>query len=986
MTPLEFLRAVWPDRGFYCIATPFASGVGFDHKVFDTIDAAAAYCDKVSGTKNVYFATHVLKAERIWNTQARRDKQTGEWKAGWSVRTQKNMRACRILFFDLDVGIPESGKLPKYETQIEAAAALMNFVTETGLPRPMVISSGNGIHVHWVLDRELDSHTEWLTLAQRLKQLASHYKLRFDPSRTTDSASVLRVSGTFNHKGGVTKPVEAKTPPITTSVEDFMELLGTALDSVGIAPKADVKATAAAVEGLGDNTKKTFDGAAPPMKAVIKVCPQMKRLVEAAGLSSEPEWYWGDIGVVLYSAEGREGCHKISSYGGHRGYSRAACDAKIDQWLAKASGTTSCAVLSEKCGNDLCSTCTHVTENSYPIVIARNYDIAPPPKILELVDNVMVERTIPNPPMPYKRDRTLGVSVLMENKEGKQYTLPIYPYDLFPVERAAAKETEQHHWRAHLPHGVIKDFVVEASTFVDDRALMGRLANNGVYTSKFTELRNYMSAYIQELQRQHPTSTQHDHLGWTEDLKFVMPDKVYGIGTSDPVSLTKAAATMKDIVRQKGTLQEQVRLLHFFDDPVYVAHQFFILGGLGSPVLPFTNHNGVVLNATGETGASKSTALYTAASFWGPPKEYTINGLDEGATTLSRAAQRDLLCNLPTCIDEITLIASDVARSFAMNATQTGPRKTLDRDSTPKTRSKHERSSITMTTSNRSLHDAISVQNAAGQAAAIRVFEILFKKTYFHTIPQANEYIRGILANYGHIGPVVLPVVIANYEKVKKRVIETMNRLGATTSQTQEERFWFAVAAVNLVMGEIAVKRNLISWDIPAIERWFIQSQIDEMRGTIKAEAQTSSAVTTLTNYLEHINGNIIMTTKALSGPSNLQFPQQAPRGEMLAHYEIDAKFIYVLKDGFRAWCQRRGQYSQAILKELVLKGVVPALDTKRTLGLGTNYAKGRSACFTVDMSHSEIAELKLVPVNPLPAQGQPASTTGVKPNLTVVK
>lgn len=975
MTPSDFLRSVWPDEGIYCVATPFQNG-GMNHKVFEDILAAANYIQRVSATENVYFATHALKAERIWTQQHHKDKETKAWVPGWSVRTQANARASKVLFFDLDV---DPSKPSKYPTQAAAVIDLKRFVRETGLPIPMVVSSGGGLHVYWILDRALASASEWLTQAARLKQLAGHHGLKFDPSRTTDSASVLRVAGTFNLKGGAARPVSVLVPGTVTTVEDWTSLLDDALDAVSLIP-APAK-HAAVVTGLGSNTKREFDAPPPPMVALIKACAQMQRLALLKGNNSEPEWYHGDVGVVLFTKNGRENVHKISQ--GHPNYTRAETDAKIDQW---STGPTTCAKLAEVCGpahEHLCASCPAVKQNSSPVWIASLLDKAPPPVITHLVGVEMVELSIPDPPMPYKRVVGRGIEMLIEGKDGKQFSVPIYPYDLYPLERStnASQETEKQMWRVHLPHSQVKDFAVEASAFVDDRALQVRLANNGIYAPKFPDLRSYMSAYIQELQRLRPVSVQHNHLGWIEDhTKFVMPEKVFHPdSTVQPAALSAVAAGAKDFVGTKGTLAEQVRLMKFFDHPAYVPNQFYILASLGAAIFFATGHHGTIIHATGEAGASKSTALYTAASIWGPPLDYVLNGTAEGATALARNARRDILSNLPTCVDEITHIAADVAKTFTMNVTQPGKRIRLKQDGTTRdTGTPNDRASMILTTANCSLHSLLQIDNTAGTAGSVRVFEILFEKRGIHLPHEANAFLRGIKENYGHIGERFIQVVVAKREMVVKRVIKVMEDLGIAANMREEERFWFAAAAAALVAGDLANKLGLLSYDIAKIEHWIIHKQLPQMRGTVMAEAQSMSALSTLMDYLEHINGDMIKMARPHSG--NLPYPMQLPRGQMLGHYDLNGKVIYVLKDGFRRWCERRGQYSQAILKELCSPtGVVPLMDVKRTLGQGTDHAKGRSNCFVVNMTHRDVSGVQLAVTPP------PAVAAGQRPNLKVV-
>jgi hypothetical protein len=54
---------------------------------------------------------------------------------------------------------------------------------------------------------------------------------------------------------------------------------------------------------------------------------------------------------------------------------------------------------------------------------------------------------------------------------------------------------------------------------------------------------------------------------------------------------------------------------------------------------------------------------------------------------------------------------------------------------------------------------------------------------------------------------------------------------------------------------------------------------------------------------------------------------------------------------------------------------IVPATNTRRTLGAGTEYAKGQSWCFTVNMSHPDVTgavDLKLVAGGGGGEQGRP--------------
>lgn len=987
MTPIEFLRTVWPAQGLYCIATSYPSGA-MKHKIVETIEEAAAYVDTVSATENVFFNIHTLKAPRIWSEQVHKNKETKKWEAGWTERTQENARSARDFFFDLDVGHDEPNKPPKYLTQKDALTDLLRFIEATGLPKPMVVSSGSGLHVHWLIDQELDSNTEWFTHAARLKQLALHYKMKIDTSRTTDTASMLRVAGTFNRKKNKPiRPVEVLALPTIVTFQEWAAALVTAIDAVDLVPKAAKKVVDDS--GLGSNTKKTYDGPPPSMRALITVCAQMRRLATLKGCNSYQEWFWGDIGIVKFTENGHENCHKISS--GYPGYTYAETDAKIDTWR---SGPTTCEKLNEVCGEanaHLCAECSFVKKNSSPLWAAALYEKASPPEVQELIGLELVTIKIPDPPLPYKRNKNGGIEIIMETKDGKQYINAIYPYDLYPIERSrsGAKETELQSWRAILPHDTIRDFTIEASTFVDERALSAKLANNGIYSTKFGDLRNYMSAYIQELQKLQPLHVQHPHLGWADDhTKFILPDKaIHADGSVHKASLSVAASATKEFVHKKGSLQKQLELFNFFNRPEYVASQLVIVSGLGAPLFGMTGHHGVILNCAGEPGSSKSTAIYTAASMWGRPESYVLNGTNAGATLLFQSSRRDILGNLPSGIDEITHIAPEFARTMAMNVSQNTGRRTMGRDSVAKLVDEGDRSSIMMTTANTSLHSLLAVNNPAGTAASVRVFEVEFRKLYIHETWEADAYLAALNENYGHPGEIFIAAVIKHYDQVKAAVIKEREILAKIARMEAEERFWFDLAAADIVGGRIAYHMRLIPYNMTLIRDFIIEDRIPTLRGIVHAEAAAVSPATVLTDYLERINGNMIKTLKPATG--NLPHPVQEPHGELLAHYDITTKTCYVLREGFRRYCERRGQYSQNFLKQLVDKRIITDANMKYMLGRGTNWAKARSTCFVIDMEHPDIADIQLkivTPVTQIPVTIQnPAPPLKGKPNLKVI-
>jgi hypothetical protein len=958
MTPSEFLRAVWPDEGIYCLAVPRGNGA-FKHWTFDTVEAAAAHAAVAAGSSDVYFNIHTLREKQVWDAK-KINARTGEV-GGWTVRKQTNMVAAKCFFFDLDVGAAAE----KYDTRQEALAGLVDFLKQTGLPKPLVTSSGGGFHVYWLLTDPLPSD-EWRDHATRLRQLALHYGLKADRSRTTDVSSVLRVVGTFNRKDPLNpRPVTIVAPGKPTATGVFVKELNESITKAGVTPQQAPRLTQAE-SLLGSNMDMEYDGPQPTMVAVLTACAQMRRIAMLKGQFSEPEWYRIAIGVGRFTENGNRNVHKLSA--GHPGYSQSACNAKIKQSENAQKGPSSCASVAytSGVGDSICTGCPFQGRVYGPIQAALFKDPAPPPLHEEKIGDQVVTIEIPDPPKPFIRLKDgAGIAVAAKNAEGVEEHQKIYDYDLYPVRRLSNVQQglEQQVWHVSLPRGEAKDFTLDADMLYDGRKFVTAIAHQGIYPHKghIPTLQEYMVAYIAQLQKLADADAQCNHLGWGGDDQsfFILPDKImHPDGSVKPAQLSLGATRASKDVHTAGTLEEQVRLLSFYNSPAYLPNQFFILASLAAPIFYATGHHGVIINASGDAGASKSTSLYTAASFWGQPELYPINGTNNGATVRGRNERVTVLANLPVCVDEITHMPPKDAVDLAMSITQPGHRIRLQTDGVERASIGSYKATIMLATANNSLHGILSLDNAAGTAGSMRVFEITFVPGKVHQKWEADDFLFKLKQNYGHIGPQFIYHVLKNREAVVARVREVMKEIDETANIRAAERFWSATVAGVIVAGEIAYQLGLLPYSVDALRKWVLEYQIPMMRGIVTQEYSDPMAI--VANYLESINGNIIAMRKP-QGHSNISNVIHMPRsGELLAHYDLDDRIMFVLKSEFKSYCSKIGANSTKIIEELHQPRdgarIVPQPHTRRVLGAGTEFAKAQTWCFSINMDHPAVS------------------------------
>jgi len=1053
MTPGKFLRLIWPAEGFYCIAHPFrpegSKQTVYAHKVFRTISEAVTHVAEQTHVTDVYFAMLPLAAERVWDAE-KTDYKTGQ-KGAWAVRKQSNSLCSKVSFFDLDVGSDPH----KYPTQRDALAALLKFLNDTGLPMPMLVSSGGGVHVYWVYDEAVPVQP-WRQIAADMRALAEGLGLKVDTTRTTDSSSVLRVPGTFNWKDRSNpRPVKVLQEGPTTPVETFKRIIQDAMIRHGITGKVAAQPGAAPVAGAEGFGQQTFNDFGPPptLNELAGACAQVRKIISSQGDKSDPHygeldntaWYRGLIGTISHTENGDDWCRKLTAL-----HPRDVADIETKLQQTKTFPPAKCATLREfmPWKDSPCLTCRFYVQTPEgreqaagvpnPLAATRRSTLAPqptmalpsstsdttsapatpssspstmgtatassaptpppipasatgataspspssaapaPPMQLMAPGAAIQAVLIPNPPKPYERLKTGGIAVTQKDKDDNDVTKVIFPHDLYPVKRLVNNETgtEQQIWRATLPRSGAKEFTIDAAVLYDGRQFSSALSSNGLYPNKadLPALQDYMVAYISQLQRDLDADNQMGHLGWTDGYRqFVLPDKVlHEDGSVRNSSLTEGARRAAQFVVKRGDMRSQIALLDFYNHPEYLPNQFAILCGLASVIFYATGNHGVVVNMSGESGASKSTTLYAMAGLWGDPTLWPINGTNRGATANARAQRIITNANLPTAVDEITHLPAKEAIDLVMNITQPGHRLRLGTDGAEKQISDNYKSAIMISSANSSLHGLLSTDNAAGTAGSMRVFEMKMLAQRVHTKAEADEFLRQIRANHGHIGEVFTHWVVRNRVLAEKMVQMAMARIDSEGAIQSSERFWSAVIAVVLVAGDIAGMLGLCSYDTEALKQWALKVQVPYMRGVVKEEYRDPLAV--LTDYIAEKHGNIVVVSKSTSIGQNTNGAHTAgdsayavnrPNGALLGHYDQKAGVLYLLKQGFKDHCSRIGATSSRILDELAAPTVIAGQQprpivtnraNRRTLGAGTDLAKGQTWCFTVDMTHPGIA------------------------------
>lgn len=949
MKARDFLALVWPAAGYYCIAVPTTNPQGnrvYKHSIHDNMDDAYLDGRARYKTNDIYFGVFTHIADRVMNLK---------WQKMLPSRKRENMAQAKCLFLDLDVGKGTG----KYATQADALSALARFIFRTSFPAPIVVSSGNGLHVYWPLKDPVDA-SDWKPQAANLRAILDANNVMYDPSRTTDTTSVLRMPSTLNHKD----PADLKKVEVLFEGDGEIDNLTffTLLTLIG---GNMTQVYAPAHQGvLPSNIGPGTNFPATDPDDVAAECAQVREVRDKKGVVPESLWY-PVVGLLSYCANGRQTAHAWSS--GHPNYTPAETEAKMTQWQANSS-VPSCAKLNSDGVQGLCQKCPHWGgQFKNPVVIVNKKPVT---QAFVAQTTILKALGCPppvcDPPKPYAR--TQGLSVTRWDDVKNLTLTTLHEFDLYPISVSSGIVGEH-----KVNNGVStwvgreytiskrvtwRTFEVPNELLSDVRELAKHMTGHGWFIPITVDVAKYMSAYLRELKAHVGLRQQATHLGWPdkdETDRFILNGKaITAQGLVEPCVMAKTTEIATDGMTQGGTLAGQIAALRFFNRRGYEAQQFIILASLGTPLVIATGQHGVAINASGDSAAGKTMTLKAGAAIWGNPAKFIVNGTANGITTHAREARAAALLNLPTFVDEITHMLPEDARAMVMSATQAQLRSTLKSDRTPREpKLPGYRAGTLIMSGNSSLHQTVnSGNNQAGTANSARVLEVQYDKTrQSHTKDEADAAGREFDTHYGWLGEYFMSRAMPSMPMLFDSVERMMQRINHDTNAAGIERFIVAAGAIVFVAGAYASYLGVIDFDIDALYRWYLRTLVPSARMQLSEQ----SASIACDNILREFISAQVLNTVVYDTTANIAHPLHL-RDQIAINHRKGAGEMWISKAVFTEWCRRKGTTVSTLLDELYMLGVVTDKDTRRDMNDGTNFPAGKNRVFVVNANHALIA------------------------------
>jgi hypothetical protein len=977
MTAQEFLTLLLPQSGYVVTATPNAGGKGWLNTCHSNIPSAVQHVTALTYSgKQAYYALSTYKEKKVWDDTWKNP--AGEIVGKWRTRTQTNTLNIKSFFLDLDVD-PEDDA--KFNSKVDALTALREFCTLVGLPKPMVIDSGGGIHAYWPLAQEVATST-WRPVADIFKAICIHERFKADRSLTSDQARVLRCLGGFNFKRD--HPVSLIT--LSNGPYDFDRIADILIDyknqnSINVnathAPSVARAAAGPAMDGAPvaledmDSNLGSYQNEPLNFDRIAFSCEQLGAQMACRGAGVGEQLWRAGLGIVKFCENPRLAYRSISD--GYNGYDEAATEQKIENWRT---GPTACSHFHAE--NPLtCEACPSWEKITSPAQLGRQVKEAAP-AIVSIVDEdgeVQVFK-VPPPPEKYSRKRGGGVVIATETDNGDPIFEVVCPYDLFPIKILRQNGHEQQvdersMWRVDIPRVGIVDLDISQQMISDTRKLTAHLMSKGVHLTqdqgKASQL--YMSAYLQILAAAADREKLYERLGWHENHGvFVLGQHViHRDGKTSPHIPSNAIRTAtKDSITSAGSLGGWQQAMNFYKQPGMEGHRFFIYAALGAPLFHMndTGNKGALLTASGPSGRGKTTCLKACASLWGKPEGMVINGNNDGTTINALYSILGTYCNLPLLWDDITEREPDALRRFLLNVSQGTGKVRMTAAAEIKDKAV-EWQTLVLATANTDDMSRIMSSGKDVNPHLMRLVGVEFGDIDASPAgkEKADRLLRALNQNYGHVGPLMMKAVVQNYKTMVSGYIKNVAKVDRmlNSNNASAERYWSAVVAAAYTAGLIAKGMGILDFPVEEDLAWMVDHMVQQR---VHVNDSSSSAKDLLVEFLNgHVRDTLTLSSKSAMNVDNVV---QRPTNALLIRHDMDNKLIYVARSAILDHCTEIKTSFRKMEQELEQQGILTHKNTQKVLGADTVLAKGQTRCWRIDATRLG-GDLALVP-DSLPA------------------
>ena len=939
MDVVSFFSQILPEDedGRWYLVAKRVGGRKMNHLPYQDLPAMAQEASRLSPSHDVYFALASYGPPQ-------KNPDTGRT----HYRRREQARYVKALWWDIDCG-PDK----MYPTRQKAVKAVGDFVKSWRLPRPLIVSSGGGLHVYWPLAERVEPE-RWRVLAARLRAAREESGVRVDPARELDVCSILRVPGTLNHKHRAFVHILLEAGEVWPAGR-WEERLPVAQEVLGARVKPEV------------NDELSGDLEGPPADAMemARQCPAVAAMQQLGGRVPEPHWR-AVIGLLKYCERGRELAHEWSREDPR--YTPQVVEDRYERWHT---GPTTCAYM-RTVAPQYCDKCAFLGRITSPIQLGQTA----PPKSRSATPG------FPEPPQGFYYNEK-GVLVRWgKGASGVPEAVPVTASRIHAVRRSETSDGVVVEFMAfHQMKGRLKGrkFQILASKLGEGgAALMRELGKYEIFpmTNKsVSALTEYLRREVERLKERENTKALYSRYGW-HDERFLLGQRLFtSNGSTTNVQLEGVAADRARFFEPRGKTEEWVKAVNYLYNRVGMEPMQYVIGcAFGSILGAFLPevYKGIPVALIGtQSGQGKTTVGQIACSLYGSPMAMFLNS-EQGATPNARNALFAAYQNLPILVDEITNIRADALSKLLYCLANGADKLRMTGKATALTLKEPEHwNCISILTANTRLYQAMGEHRANSMAEAMRVLELDVDS---YGIPQlkpsdVEECLNAAVLHAGTAGAIYVDQVVQRLGKIKHAVNHTSRLLSQKYPQlfgVGETRFWRFQLATVIVGLRLAHGMGLVRFDIQRTIRW----ALDAMTDTYRYVRGLMGGVTdeTVAEFFSSLVGRTIVTADWRT--PTLEDSRVALRGSPVARYVTNpgahAQFggkLIVLRRYITMWASQHRLNDREFVKALKARGLVDGTYSNVNIATGTTLTSAATSVVAFDTAAlgQNAAQLKVI-------------------------
>lgn len=803
----------------------------------------------------------------------------------------KRNRACatagafRTLRIDIDCG---DGK--DYQTFDDAVDAVDEFVETAGLPSPLLVSSGRGLHVYFPFGGRDIPFAEWHQLASRLRAAALQHGLKFDDN-ITEAERLLRLPTSINQRSGQECTIfdegEDSSPEFLAQVLSRFDAPDTTIMALAGKPPA-----ALAGDELESGLLQAYSA-----RLAIETCPAFAAIKDTGGAGvTEPLWK-GMLDTIVGGNDPDEDkwllAQEISQ--GHATYSEEGLKRKLLQSYTQRYSPPTCA----RVNRPECSTCPFSSRVKSPatlgvpgLVVANVPEqalVAPPPAPTAATpqSGQAAQQTASNHEVVFDGvDVRFGSNgqfvvssgkMMVSTKEGEGYVWKPIATDFrfhrahFQASRTAADYSLVAYFhviddrtggvRNTIRVEIATEHMVGKDTF--NKAIWGqRLTVQQRDIEKFKEM---LMGFVNFLQGRGIERTKFDAIGWDGDAQFVFGDAVLTqsgqlVHHEHPVGPTmNVDGANLPVFQPSGDEALQIDALNQMLISV-PAHLVLALS-IATPLVRYTAFNGAMVSMySKESGVGKTALLKAITSIWGAPTHAIIPASSTPAAIQHLIGQAR---SVPVAIDEVSAFSDHAIQELLYGVSQGQGKRRMGKGGESIQAQQAEWQTLLFVTTNIAVAERARNVMPDSSATLARLLEIRMPPLPKDVTLGSPDVV--LQRNYGFVGRKVAGYMMQFSaeqwrENIAKRVVTWGAKLG-TNAVHGDDRFRVALCAL-AELGAVFGQALGIQLDVAKVEQG-VKDVCDSMRRDAEALLVTEEKI--LNRYIFD-NGPRIARLRLVNG------------------------------------------------------------------------------------------------------------------------